>query len=144
LEKVMGIDRIGKGGSPTSAPPPATGPERATAGEGAKTFEVHPARNATGASGAMGATGTPHTAAPGAVAPAGAAAASPLARLQAGEINLDRYLDLKVGEATAHLNGLGPKEMAGLRAMLREQLGADPSLLDLVAQATGQRAAPKE
>jgi hypothetical protein len=143
LEKVMGIDRIGKGGGPASAPPAAR-PERTAGGEGAKTFEVHPSRNAAGASGAIGATGEAHIAAPGAVAPASAAAASPLARLQAGEINLDRYLDLKVGEATAHLEGLGPQEMAGLRSMLREQLAADPSLVDLVAQATGQRAAPKE
>src|ERR1700733_2537124 len=102
----MGIDRMGKGGPPTS-PSPATGPERAAGGEASKTFEVRPS----------------HTASPSAVAPAAPAAApgtAPLERLRAGEIDLDRYLDLKVSEATAHLKGLRAHEMEGLRTLLRE------------------------
>jgi hypothetical protein len=69
---------------------------------------------------------------------------TPLDRLRAGEIDLDRYLDLKVNEATAHLQGLRAHEMEGLREMLREQLSGDPSMVALVEQATGQRPASKE
>jgi hypothetical protein len=72
------------------------------------------------------------------------AAPSPLARLRAGEIDLDRYLDLKVDEATAHLKGLRARELSGLRSLLRTQLESDPSMVDLVQQATGQAPIQKE
>ena len=136
----MAIDRIGKG--PSSVPAkPATGADRAGEGaqigrtkqteEPAKTFEVRPpARSAS----------TPSTTA---VAPT-TAASTHLDRLRAGEIDLDRYLDLKVDDATAHLHGLGTHELESLRSLLREQLSSDPGLVDLVQQATGQRPTPKE
>jgi len=126
----MGIDRIGKG-TPSSPPKPVSGPERATGaagGEAPRAFEVGPA----------------HTAATNEVAPVAPAATSPLARLRAGEIDLDRYLDLKVDEATAHLKGLRAHEMSGLRSLLRAQLVSDPSMLDLVQQATGHTPVQKE
>ena len=124
----MAIDRIGKG-APSAPPKPASGPERTS--DAPKAFEVRPA----------------HTAAPntvGPVAPAVPAATGPLERLRGGEIDLDRYLDLKVDEATAHLRGLRAHEMEGLRSLLRDELASDPALLDLVQQATGQRPTPKE
>ena len=123
----MGIDRIGKGG-PSEPPKPASGPEKGRAGEASKTFEVRP----------------PLTAASSAVAPAAPAATTPLDRLRAGEIDLDRYLDLKVNEATTHLRGLRASELEGIRSILREQLAGDPALADLVRQATGQLPTPKD
>jgi len=126
----MGIDRIGKG-APSSPPKPVTGPERAggaTKSEAPRAFEVGPAQ----------------TAATNEVAPVAPAATSPLARLRAGEIDLDRYLDLKVDEATAHLKGLRAHEMSGLRSLLRSQLVSDPSMVDLVQQATGRVPVQKE
>ena len=123
----MGIDRIGNGAS--SLPPkPASGPERTQGGEAARTFEVRPSP----------------TAAPNAATPVAPAATGPLERLRKGEIDLDRYLDLRVDEATAHLQGLRAHEMEGLRTLLRDQLASDPALVDLVQQATGQRPAPRE
>jgi hypothetical protein len=124
--KVMGIDRIGKGAPP--APSTVSPPERGAVGEASKAFEVRPAHISTSA----------------AVTPSAPVGATPLDRLRAGEIDLDRYLDLKVQEATAHLKGLRAHEMDGLRAKLREQLSGDPGLATLVEQATGQRPAAKE
>jgi hypothetical protein len=127
----MAIDRIGKG-APSAPPKPASGPERTS--DAPKTFEVRPSH-----------TAAPNTTAPAAaVAPAAPAGAGPLERLRGGEIDLDRYLDLKVDEATAHLRGLRTHEMEGLRSLLRAELASDPALLDLVQQATGQRPTPKE
>jgi hypothetical protein len=117
----MGIDRIGKGPAapPAPAPPekgaPAAGPSRA--------FDV-PRESPPNAA--------PSVAAAGSVAPS-----SPLARLRAGEIDIHRYLDLKVEEATVHLQGLHPAEMGAVREALKSQLMSDPALADLVQQATG-------
>jgi hypothetical protein len=86
----------------------------------------------------------PHTAAPNEVAPAAPVATSPLERLRAGEIDLDRYLDLKVNEATVHLQGLRAHELEGLRTLLRQQLESDRALANLVEQATQQRPVPRE
>jgi hypothetical protein len=126
MEDVMGIDKIGKG-APPAPPKPVSGPEEARRSEAPRAFEV----------------GAAHTAAPNEVAGVAPTANGPLARLKAGEIDLDRYLDLKVDEATAHLKGLRAHEMAGLRALLRGQMTSDPSMADLVEQATGARPDPK-
>ena len=120
----MGIDRIGKGAPPVP-PKPAAGADPARA---EKAFEVRPTNTAGSA----------------AVAPAAASARGPLERLRAGEIDLDRYLDIKVTEATAHLQGLRAKEMEGIRTILRDQLAADPALVELVQQATGLVPSPKD
>ncbi len=114
----MSIDRIGRGGAPP-APKPATGAERARGAEAPKVFEVQLER----------------------AAPTGSVA--PVDRLRAGEVDLDGYLDQKVGEATAHLRGLHPTELEGIRATLRDQLAHDPTLVDLVQQATGQAPASR-
>lgn len=65
-------------------------------------------------------------------------AASPLARLRAGEIDVERYLDLKVDEATRPLEGLPPQDLSDIKKMLRDQLATDPGLVDLVKTATGK------
>jgi hypothetical protein len=134
----MGIDRIGKG-APSAPPKPASAAERAEdagkpeksgqVGATGKTFEVRPSPTS--------ASPPPATASTAPVAPT-TAASSPLEKLRAGEIDLDRYLDLKVNDATAHLGGLRAHESEELRALLRTQLTTDPSLVDLVRQATGQ------
>ncbi len=121
----MPIDGIGKPGGP-SAPPPAgggEGPKRAS--EATRPFEVGGAR--TEAAAQVDAT----------------SATSPLARLKAGEIDLGGYLDARVDEATAHLQGLGGEELGAIRAHLRSTIASDPALVDLVRQATGQTPEPE-
>jgi hypothetical protein len=75
-----------------------------------------------------------------AAAPAGPL--GPLDRLRSGEIDVHKYLDIKVDEATAHLHGLPPAEMDTITKMLRDQLATDPGLADLVKQATGAAPPP--
>ena len=65
-------------------------------------------------------------------------ATSPLARLRAGEIDVNQYVDLKVDEATKHLSAMPPTDLADIKALLREKLVSDPGLADLVRHSTGQ------
>ena len=119
----MAIDRIGNKGPP--APPP---PQTAGAGRVAETtrpFDV----SAPGT-----ATSTPAPVQGAAVDPSRTA----LDRLRAGEIDLGGYLDLKAHEATAHLTALPPSELEALRGALRDRMGSDPTLVDLVRTATGR------
>lgn len=124
----MGIDRIGKG----SGAPPAAGGAGGTGAptrtqETGKTFSVDKTEGATG----VQATEAVH-------------APSPLAELKAGRLSLDGYLDAKVHEATAHLEGMPPAKLETLKSMLRERLASDPTLTELVTQATGQAPTPPE
>jgi hypothetical protein len=113
----MGIDGIGKGG----APPPAGGIDRAVA---PKSAEV-------GAPDATFQVGK--TAASEATAPAS------LDQVRSGSISVSQYLDLKVNEATSHLEGrLSGEQLSFVKTSLREQLASDPALVDLVQSATGQ------
>jgi hypothetical protein len=59
-------------------------------------------------------------------------------RLAAGEIDVEGYLDLKVIEATAHLEGLGRAHHDVVRGALRAQLETEPELMALVGRATGR------
>jgi|HubBroStandDraft_2_1064218.scaffolds.fasta_scaffold2586759_1 hypothetical protein len=59
-----------------------------------------------------------------------------LERFRAGEIDLEGYIDLKVLEATAHLDRLTASELARLRAILRARIADEPELKDLVRRAT--------
>jgi len=117
----MGIDRIGKGGGVT--PPP----------------DVEKA-------GKSGAVDKPFTAerASHAAAVDPTQATSPLAQLKAGQIDVERYLDLKVEEATKALHGVLPAELDDIKKMLRDQLASDPGLTDLVRAATGAMPKPPE
>lgn len=124
------VDRIGKGGPPL---PPAGPSGPSGAKETGKAFDVHKpdpaARPAEGAATSAQATrGSAEVAATG---------PTPLEQLKAGRIDLDGYLDLKVEEATAHLHGLSPVQLDGIRSMLRDRMATDPALADLVKQATG-------
>jgi len=115
----MAIDRIGKSAPP--APSPETsGP--APTRETARPFEPRPS----------------------AARPTGSAAAvhAALEQLRTGQIDLHRYLDLKVEEATAHLDALPRIELDVLRAALRERLSTDPALVELVRAATGKVPGP--
>ncbi len=123
----MSIDRIGKGSAPPP-PKPVGGTEKPQSAEAPKVFQVHAEK----------------AAASGQVAPVAAPGVGALDRLRAGEIDLDGYLDLKVNEATAHLQGMRAPEIEGIRAMLRDQIAGDPALADLVQRATGQTPASKE
>jgi hypothetical protein len=66
------------------------------------------------------------------------AAPTSLERLRAGEISMQQYVDLKVDEATLHLDGkLSAEQLEFVKNSLREQLTADPVLSELVRSATG-------
>jgi hypothetical protein len=60
----------------------------------------------------------------------------PLERLRAGEIDLERYLDLTVEEATAHLPPLPVEELDAIKTALRDRIAGDPALVELVRKAT--------
>lgn len=122
----MSIDGIGKGGPKL----PSGGPEGAA--KPGKAFEVSRPEKA----GPVDAT-SEATAARASAEVQGASGASPLARLRAGQIDLNQYLDLKVDEATASLSGLPAGDRDAIKKMLRDQLATDPTLVDLVKSATG-------
>ncbi len=124
----MSIDRIGKGGG-------ASGPSGA-AGTGAPT-----APSSTGQTFEVKRSDRPP--APGTVSEV-KPAATPLASLRAGHIDVNGYMDLKVSEATSHLQGLKPSELDTIRRMLRDKLSSDPALSDLVRGATGQVPVPQD
>jgi hypothetical protein len=116
----MGIDAIGKKGVPL--PSPGIGGPSPTVG-----------------------TERPFEASGGAPVPAPApaeAARGPLEQLRTGGVGLERYLDLKVDEATAHLGPLSPSQLEMIRSVLRERIASDPTLVDLVHAATGAVPAP--
>jgi hypothetical protein len=126
----MGVDGIGSGGRPISdmpdmpdvpdAPGAAAGELDATRGAQAES-----AAGAEGALGAERATGS-----------------ALLEQLRRGDIDLDGYLDAQVTAATAHVQGsLSASQADFIREALREQIAADPVLIELVRRATG--AAPK-
>lgn len=119
----MGIDGIGgKGAKGPGAPDVAGGVDKTRApGAVDKTFSVERTKDAA----PIDKTGSVD-------------ATSPLARLRAGEIDVERYLDLKVDEATKPLEGLPPQDLADIKNMLRDQLATDPGLVDLVKAATGK------
>src|SRR5258708_40060323 len=103
-------DRSGKGGGPTAptAPLPAK--------ETGKVFEVKETQ---------------------ASAPVERVSSDALEQLKAGKIDFDGYLDSKVKEATAHVEGLAPAQLDSIRSMLRARMATDPELVDLIQQATG-------
>ena len=74
-----------------------------------------------------------------------ASSVEPLERLRAGEISVPEYLDMKVSEATGHLEGrLDSEQLSFVRTNLRDQLSTDPVLVDLVKSATGSVPPPHE
>jgi hypothetical protein len=111
----MGIERIGKPGPPVS--PSSTGAIQPAA-------HVEQTRFAEVAAEAR------------AVVPA-AGPQSALEQLRVGAIDLNRYLDIKVQEATASMADLSPAQVDRVRSALRERLSSDPTLVDLVRKATG-------
>ncbi len=119
----MPIDPIGKGGG---IPPQTPGPTGPDAVAPTKAFEVSPAGGAQKAEGAQ------------------AVSAGPLDELRAGKIDVNRYVDLKLDEATAHLKGLHTSELAHIRDVLRDKIVHDPQIADLVRQAAGAVPAPHD
>ena len=67
-----------------------------------------------------------------------------LEQLRRGEIDLDRYLDTRVGEAVRPYEGkLPPAQLDFVRQSLREQLATDPVLVELVRRTTGAVPTPQ-
>jgi hypothetical protein len=123
------VDGIGKGGPPrgVGGTPPTTGPTKPAVSSPqagtptGKTFDVGKTREATAIE-----------------TPANVNATGALEQLKAGKIDFNQYVDLKVDEATSHLEGLSPSQVDSIRSMLRDRMATDPELVDLVKQATGQ------
>lgn len=115
----MGIDGIGKGGGipPQGIPGEGVGIEKAGGTNAPFSIEGSQKSERTDA-----------------VAPS---TSSDVARVRAGEISIDQYLDLKVDEATRGLEGVGAENLKAIKSMLRDQLSTDPALADLVQSATG-------
>jgi len=111
------VDRIGKGGA---APPVAPSTGAAKPQETGKTFDVQ------------------KTDATRQAEPVARISPSALDELKAGKIDFDKYLDVKVQEATSHLEGLSPSQVDAIRSMLRDRMATDPELIDLIKQATGR------
>jgi len=108
----MSIDRIGKGPQVTDAGQPSSATEVGSK-QGAD-FKVSK------------------------TAPATPAAIEPLDRLKSGEISVSQYLDVKVEEATSHLDKrVSAEQLSFIRNSLRDQLATDPMLVELVQAATG-------
>lgn len=69
----------------------------------------------------------------GAKGPEQAGGASPLERLRSGELDLKGYVDVRVREATAHLeNLLSPEDLAKVQDELRDAIENDPDIAALV------------
>ncbi len=110
----MGVDGIGSGGRPV---PGVGGGEL----DAARSVE---AEATTGAEGAQGSERS--------------AGSALLEQLRRGEIDVERYLDAQVQAATSHVEGaLSPVQLDFVREALRDQLAADPVLIELVRRATG-------
>ncbi len=110
----MSIDRIGKGGGP-----PVTG-----VGQSGSSTEIG---SKQGADFKVSKS-----------APATPVATEPLDRLKSGEISVSQYLDIKVEQATSHLDKrVSGEQLSFIRSSLREQLATDPMLVELVQAATG-------
>jgi hypothetical protein len=69
-------------------------------------------------------------------------APSILDQVRSGHIDVARYLDLKVEEATAHLRALPPDQLASIRSTLRDRLAGDPALAGLVEVAVNAKSRP--
>jgi hypothetical protein len=119
----MGIDRIGKGGAPPATPETLGTGSVEKKGHVEKAFSVE-RPDATRHASQAGATEA-------------AEGSSALARLRAGEIDVNGYVDLKVDEATKGLEGLSPAELDDIKKVLRDQMSTDPGLTDLTRTATG-------
>ena len=114
----MGIDGIGGGGLPPGGPGGPSGPAK----KGDKPFAVD-----------------------GPAAGEAPAPSEALAKLEAGEISLDQYLDRRVDDAVSHLEGkLSAEQLEFVRGELREQLSEDPVLVELVKRTTGSAPADND
>jgi hypothetical protein len=59
-----------------------------------------------------------------------------LERVHRGELSIDEYLDYRVDQAVQHLVGRLPAEQLDfVRQTLKEELGSDPMLVELVKRA---------
>ena len=120
----MSIDRIGKGGAGVPAPGIGTTSPSSSASE----VGGAPAEFKVKKGDASGPVSKP-----------------PLEQLRAGEISISKYLDIKVDEATSHLDRrLSGEQLSFVRDNLRQQLASDPVLADLVKSTTGMLPPPTE
>lgn len=68
-----------------------------------------------------------------------AAAPSPAEQVRAGTMSVDAYVELRVGDATKHLEGLvSPGDLGQIQQTLRSELMSDPALRGLAEAAIGR------
>jgi hypothetical protein len=109
----MGIDRIGRAGGGAGITPPVTTPAEPSAAV-SESFAAVAKR-----------VGGPE-------------AASLIDQLKTGQIDMNRFLDLRVEQSTSHLQGMvDPERLDFIRKSLRIQIESDPALIELVKAATG-------
>ena len=109
----MGIDRIGRAGGAAGVTPPISTPAQ-PASAVTESFEAVAKR--------VGEASPP----------------SLIDQLKAGQLDMKQFVELRVEQATAHLQGvLDPERLEFIRNALRIQIQSDPALLDLVKAATG-------
>ena len=103
----MGIDRIGKPKGPGAGVP--TGASGVSGASGVDKFRVESRKTES------------------------VNDASPIGQLQSGKIGVDQYLDVKVEQATQHLEGKLPVDkLQWIRETLRSQMEKDPMLAEMV------------
>lgn len=113
----MSIDRIGKG--PLAPTPGLSGVSPASS---KRAFEVGGATPAGAASAASGAQGV-----------------SPADQVRRGELDVKAYIELRVDEATRHLQGrLAPGDIDRVKQALHDQIAQDPAIQEMIKAATGQ------
>jgi hypothetical protein len=106
----MGIDGIGKSGPPPSLDGPA-GKKTGASSASESEFRVERTQ---------------------------ATASSDLERLERKEISREEYLNNRVEQATAHLQGhLSPERLTEVKQQMLAQLEVDPVLRRLISRATG-------
>jgi hypothetical protein len=63
---------------------------------------------------------------------------TPFEHFQAGNVDVNGYIDMKVQEATSHLQTLSSRQLESVRSILRDHVSNNPVLSDLVGSATSQ------
>jgi len=108
-----GIGGAGGGGPKIGGPTGPAAPTSSTGASGPKATSFGETLGTKGAEQASGAT--------------------PLERLRSGELDLKGYVDVRVREATAHLDGtLSPDDLAKVQDELRDVIENDPDIAALV------------
>ncbi len=119
----MGVDGIG--GGPLKPSGPGKGFDVEGVGSARETSDVAGPDAASGSGAALEVQATPDV------------QDVDRARLEAGQLSVEQYLEVQVERATAHLEArLSTEQLGAIRDELRAQLASDPVLASLARRAT--------